>query len=250
MHLSARKVEPRALTHNYPRHWGPNNLVPSPTPPRGSDTAAAMAKLASAMTPVAQVVPHRLDKAYEVGVILCKGPVPGRRARKRPTSARRRRTRRVALRGVLLAEMLRVGAVRGAAAGSLRTSEGHGSTVSLVVRVVVREGVWSWAFDERPSSLVLLLLVLLVFVLLAVLTRHHGKGGGGQTGGQAALNEVLGGVLLGVGELDELVGGEGGGCEADGEVDALAEADVLEGVEGVALFALIVVAHWCSIGAW
>lgn len=116
-------------------------------------------------------------------------------------------------------------------------------TVSLVVRVVIGEGVWMWVLDEGLSSLVLRLFVLLFLVLLAVLSRHHGKGGGGQAGGQAALDEVLGGVLLGVGELGKLVGGEGGGGEADGEVDALAEADVLEGVEGVVLFVLIVVAH-------
>jgi len=54
---------------------------------------------------------------------------------------------------------------------------------------------------------------------------------------------MLRSVLLGVGEFDKLVGGEGSCGEANGEVDALAKVDVLEDVDVVAGFVLIVLAH-------
>jgi len=138
--------------------------------------------------------------------------------------------------------------VRRAAAsrGRAGTNESHGAAVSLVViRAVVEERVWVWALDKGSPSLVfkLLLFALLRLMLVAVLSGHHGKGCGSQACGQAALDDVFGIVSLSVGELDKLVGGEGGGGEADGEVDALAEANFLEGVEAVMVVALIVVGH-------
>lgn len=73
----------------------------------------------------------------------------------------------------------------------------------------------------------------LLLVVLAMLPRHHGEGSRRQASAEPALDDVLGGMLLGVREPDELVGGEGGCGEADGKVDTLSKTDVLEGIEAV-----------------
>lgn len=72
----------------------------------------------------------------------------------------------------------------------------------------------------------LLLLAPLRVLLLLVLPRHHGEGGGRHGGAQTGFGEVHGLVVFGLGELDDLVGSEGRGGEADDEVDFLAEVDV------------------------
>lgn len=66
-----------------------------------------------------------------------------------------------------------------------------------------------------------------MFFLGVVLFRHHGEGGCCGDGAEAGFGEVRGFVVFGVAELEDLVGGEGGGGEADDEVDFLAEVGVV-----------------------
>lgn len=87
------------------------------------------------------------------------------------------------------------------------------------------------------------------FFVFLMLPRQHGEGGGGNGDAQTGLGEVHGLVVFAVGQLEQLVGGEGRGCDADDKVNVLAEVDVLGDVleAGVGTRSVVVVVSGVGI---